>query len=100
MAQPNSQYGDSIYFPYAAGSLIAYAFDDERICSEYSFKAFLYKKDDISHAVSGIDKPFLVGFSCYVWNYEYNKALAKAVKAAYPECITVFGGHQINSDSD
>lgn len=100
MAQPNSQYGDSIYFPYAAGSLIAYAFDDAKICSEYLFKSFIYKKDDIHFAVSGVDKPFLVGFSCYVWNYEYNKALAKAFKAAYPGCITVFGGHQINSESD
>ncbi len=41
-----------------------------------------------------------MGFSCYVWNYEFNKELAKAVKAEYPDCITVFGGHQINEESD
>ena len=100
MSQPNSQYGNSIYFPYAAGSLIAYSFSDERIKNAYDFKGFIYKKEDPESVVSGMESPFVVGFSCYIWNYEYNKALAKAVKKAFPECITVFGGHQISEDSD
>ena len=100
MAQPNSQYGNSVYFPYAAGCLIAYAFEDEKVSEEFSFEGFLYKKDDIDKAVEKMENPFLVGFSCYVWNYEYNKALAKKIKEIWPGCITVFGGHQINGESD
>ena len=100
MVQPNSVYGNSIYFPYAAGSLIAYAFKDTTISKNYNFKGFFYKKDDITCVLDRIDSPFIVGFSCYVWNYEYNKTLAKAIKDKYPDCITVFGGHQINGDSE
>lgn len=100
MVQPNSQYGNSIYFPYAAGSLIAYAFKNDDIKAEYSFREFFYKKTEIDSAVEKTEAPYLVGFSCYVWNYEYNKAFAKKIKEIYPDCITVFGGHEINEKSD
>ena len=100
MVQPNSQYGNSVYFPYAAGSLIAYAFSDERIRSEYSFGGFVYKKLDIEKALELIDEPYFVGFSCYVWNYEYNKVLAEKIKEKYPDCKIAFGGHQVNRESD
>ena len=99
MAQPNSQYGNSVYFPYASGSLIAYAFENTEVQAAYRFADFFYKKEDIDTVVSRLDDPFLIGFSCYVWNYEYNKALAAAVKKAYPQCVTVFGGHQVNADT-
>jgi hypothetical protein len=59
MAQPNSQYGNSVYFPYAAGCLIAYAFEDEKVSEEFSFEGFLYKKDDIDKAVEKMENPFL-----------------------------------------
>ncbi len=100
MVQPNSQYGNSIYFPYAAGSLISYAFKDPAVKENYEFKGFIYKKSDIDTAVENLDSPFLIGFSCYVWNYEYNKILAKKIKSIYPECIIIFGGHQIYRQSD
>ena len=100
MVQPNSQYGNSVYFPYAAGSLIAYSFKEDAVRSEYSFKGFVYKKTDIDAEIEKMEDPYLVGFSCYVWNYEYNKAFAAKLKKAFPDCITVFGGHQINESSD
>ncbi len=99
MVQPNSVYGNSIYFPYAAGSLIAYAFKDEAVRKEYSFQGFIYKKGEIDDIVSAFEEPFLIGFSCYVWNYEFNKALAKAIKKSFPKCFVVFGGHQVNAKS-
>ncbi|MGN0444385.1 MAG: B12-binding domain-containing radical SAM protein [Acutalibacteraceae bacterium] len=100
MVQPNSQYGNSIYFPYAAGSLVAYAFKDEDVRSEYEFKGFFYKRSDIDEAVGSLESPFFIGFSCYVWNYEYNKAFAQKVKEKFPDCYIAFGGHQVNSDSE
>lgn len=100
MIQPNSQYGNSVYFPYAAGSLVAYAFRDEKIKSEFTFKSFVYKKIDIDKVVDSLENPFVVGFSCYVWNYEYNKILAEKIKEKYPQCYILFGGHQVNRESD
>ncbi len=99
-AQPNSKYGNSIYFPYAAGTLLAYAFTDPVIQKEYSFGGFVYKRDDIEATVAKMDEPYLVAFSCYVWNYEYNKALAAAIKQKWRKCIIVFGGHQIFENCD
>lgn len=100
MIQPNSQYGNSIYFPYAAGSLVAYAFKNEAIAEEYEFKGFVYKKDNIDSIISKIDTPFVIGFSCYIWNFEFNKKLAKAIKEFFPECKIIFGGHQITESSE
>lgn len=100
MVQPNSQYGNSVYLPYAAATLIAYAFKDENISNEYKFKEFIYKKSNISDIVSKLDTPFAVGFSCYLWNYEFNKKLAKAIKESFPNCKIIFGGHQMSLESD
>lgn len=100
MAQPNSKYGNSVYFPYAAGSLIAYAFTDTEVQKNYDFGCFFYKKDDIGDVIDSLNEPAVFGFSCYVWNYEYNKALAAAVKKKWPSCVTIFGGHQVYRGSD
>lgn len=100
MVQPNSQYGNSIYFPYAAGTLTAYAFSDKFIADSYDFKGFIYKKEDIDFAVEKLEDPFFVGFSCYVWNYEYNKVFAEKLKKKHKNCIIAFGGHQINDRSE
>ncbi len=100
MAQPNSQYGNSIYFPYAVGSLIAYSFKNDTLKNEYSLKELIYKKEDISDIISRLDSPFVFGFSCYIWNFEFNKQLAAAVKKAFPDCKIVFGGHQVSQSSE
>lgn len=100
MVQPNSLYGNSVYFPYAAGSLAAYAFENPAVRENYELKGFFYKKENIADAVGRMENPFIVGFSCYVWNYEYNRKTAQAVKAAFPGCITVFGGHQVNGTGE
>ena len=60
MVQPNSIYGNSIYFPYAAGSLIAYAFKDEVIKSAYCFKKFIYKKEKIEEIFECLDEKVTV----------------------------------------
>ena len=51
-------------------------------------------------ALEEIEDPFLVGFSCYVWNMEYNKTLARMIKEKYPDCLIVFGGHNIPFNPD
>lgn len=102
LVQANAVYGDKVkstYIPYAAGCLAAYAFADEEIKSEYRLGKFIYTRKNISDAVNDLESPYLIGFSSSIWNNEYNKALAKAVKKKYPDCITVFGGHQVSPDA-
>lgn len=85
----------SLYFPCAAGALAAYAQQDDFVKATYEFKELIFKRERLDDVLSRLEEPYLVGFSCCVWNYEYNKALAKKVKAAYPKCIVVFGGHNV-----
>lgn len=98
MFQPNYLYGKDAYLPYAIGALAAYAWYDDRIKTHYSLKELGYTRKDINLVVKSMDNPYLCAFSCYTWNYEYNKALACAIKKAYPFCWIVFGGHQIAPD--
>ena len=96
--QANNVYGNerrSVYIPYASGCIAAYAFDDETVKKECRLGGFVFTHEPIDEAVKRLENPFIVAFSCSVWNYEYNKALAKAVKAAYPSSVIVFGGHNI-----
>lgn len=85
----------TIYLPYAAGLLAAYAWEDPVINQYYSFKNFVYKRDNIYDVLNNMENPGVVGFSNYCWNTEYNKALAGLIKTAYPNCIIIFGGHNV-----
>lgn len=86
----------SVYLPYATGTIVAYCKSRPDIAAEYDFKEIIFRRDDISTIVDGMESPYIAAFSTYVWNVEFNKALAKAVKERYPECIIVFGGHSVS----
>ncbi len=99
--QANNVYGNdrrSVYIPYASGCIAAYAFEDETVKSECSFGGFVYTHEPIAQAVERLKDPFIVAFSCSVWNYEYNKALARELKKAYPSVVVIFGGHNVLRD--
>lgn len=89
----------SLYLPYAVGTLAAYAFADEQIKTEYSLGELIFKRERLDDIVARLDNPYIAAFSCYIWNYEFNKALAAKVKAAYPDCTVVFGGHNVSENS-
>jgi putative methyltransferase len=89
---------NDIHLPYAVGCLAAYAWQNPIIQAEYILEPFQILRTPIREAAAAIQEPYLVAFSNYVWNYEYHKALAAAVKRLHPACIIVFGGHQIPND--
>lgn len=86
----------SVYLPYATGTIVAYCKAQPDIAAEYTFPEIIFRRDDIDAIVNGMDNPYIAAFSTYVWNVEFNKALAEAVKAKYPECIIIFGGHSVS----
>ena len=87
--------GSTAYLPYSAGTLWAYAKQTPAINERYDLREILFIREAVSAAAARIQAPFLVGFSCYCWNTEYNKALAQAVKRAFPACHILFGGHNV-----
>jgi radical SAM superfamily enzyme YgiQ (UPF0313 family) len=99
LVQPNSRTGNTISFPYAAGVIAAYAWQFPQVRDNYHIGKLFYKKDPVNDVLPEIENPFLVGFSNYMWNCEYNLSLAQQVKQCYPECVIVFGGHQIPNDT-
>ncbi|MDD6276196.1 MAG: cobalamin-dependent protein, partial [Clostridia bacterium] len=100
--QTNSVFGSDVksaYLPYSIGTIAAYSWADERIKSAYSLEKFIFIREDPDKIVAEMKNPYLVGLSCYVWSMEYNKALAQKIKAVYPDCIVVMGGHSISPDA-
>ncbi|MBP3696911.1 MAG: radical SAM protein [Clostridia bacterium] len=89
-----------VYLPYTSGVIIANAFADKQVASVYEFKEFIFLRKNIEDAVAEMENPAVVGFSNYVWNTEYHLALASEIKKRFPECITVFGGHNIPQSTD
>ena len=88
----------SAFLPYATGCLAAYAWNKPSVREQYDLKKILYKEEDIDSFVNELEDPFLVGFSCSVWNYAYNRSLAEKIKQQYPNCHILFGGHEITHD--
>lgn len=99
MAQVNYQYGNNIFVPYAVGSLQAYAETINEVRENFHFQEPLFLRKDPALVVESMRDPSVVGLSCYLWNWEYNKCLAKAVRAMFPNCLIVFGGAQVPNDS-
>ncbi len=97
--QVGFEFDGSVYLPYAVGTIIAYCRSDKKINDEYSFADIIFRREKLQTTLEKIKNPFVVGFSCSVWNIEYNKALAKLIKEKYPDCHIVFGGHSAKEDS-
>ena len=98
MVQVGFSFDKSVYLPYSVGCIISYCKSIPAITEKYAFPKPIYKRDKIADITESLDSPYMVGFSCYLWNTNFNKALAKAVKEKYPDCIIVFGGHNAAED--
>ena len=99
--QANNVYGNdrrSVYIPYASGCIAAYAFDDPEIKTKCGMGGFVFTYEPVKQAAARMNDPFIVAFSCSVWNYEYNKALAKEIKKLHPSAVIAFGGHNVQRD--
>lgn len=101
--QANNVYGDqqkNTYIPYAVGCIQAYCRQNPIIREHYAFGRIVYAREPAQQLIAKLKDPFAVLFSCSVWNTEYNKATAAAIKKAFPDCIIVFGGHSISPDGE
>ena len=97
--QTGMLYGDNAYLPYTAGCVAAYAMHNPVIRESYRLGHFTFLRAPVAQVVASFEEPFLVAFSNYVWNFEYHKALARAVKERWPGCRILFGGHQVLNGS-
>jgi len=102
MVQVDLSYGNedkSVYLPYAIGLLASFAWANKTVEENYCLGRLVFRREHITAAIDSFENPYLVGFSNYVWNFEYNKLFAQELKKRYPACIVVFGGHHVPPDS-
>ena len=95
LVQANYTYSGSAHLPYAVGMLQAFSMKDKQVADIYSFESIIFERKSPREIIDGISDPSVIGFSCYVWNYEFNKTIASAVREKYPECKIIFGGHHV-----
>ena len=98
LVQPTNLLSGAVYLPYSIGTIAAYTWQFEDVRAAYRLKDLIFLKEEPAAALEALEAPFLVGFSCYIWNIEYNLALAALIHERYPECIIAFGGPQIPED--
>lgn len=98
MIQPSSRHTNVMPLPYAISVLHAYVCNNTEIMENFEFPDYVFEKKTVSQVLKEIIDPYALFFSCYIWNYEYNKALAREVKRIYPQAKIVFGGHNVPMD--
>lgn len=86
------------YLPFSVGCIWAYANQFEDIQSNFKLCDVIWQRDRQANVLDKIVDPDIVGFSCYVWNHNWNLTLAKKIKNKYPNCLIVFGGPSVNEE--
>ncbi len=94
--QVNYSYGKSAHIPYTAGQLSAYALSDKDVGDAFLLEEIFFLREDTDSVLERITDPAVAAFSTYIWNFNYNKTLAKKIKEKYPECVIIFGGHHVS----
>lgn len=95
LMQVNHTYGRNCFLPYSVGCLQAYAQAQPDIAEACEFLPFIFLREKPEEVIARTPKPDVIGFSNYIWNEQWNLAMAKAAKKAWPECLVVFGGPQV-----
>lgn len=88
--------GDKTYwFPYSVGCLWAFALTRPKIVDNYELGEFFFQREPVDKVLERMEDPHIAVFSCYLWNWQYTKTIAKAVREKFPKCIIIFGGPQV-----
>ena len=99
LIQPNFQQGpkelNAYYLPYTVGVLWSYVSQFSSIKDNYSLDRIIWRREDIETTAQSLKTNDVLAFSTYIWNKNYNYALAKRIKELNPKCITIFGGPEI-----
>jgi len=93
----NDVIANQMKLPYSTGLIWSYCIEDERIRDNYTLDQWFYYRDDdvnLDTMFEKIQNPSVVGFNCFVWNWEFNKIMAKKIKDKFPDSVIVFGGWQ------
>jgi len=92
-------FANQVYLPYSSGVVWSYIKNNSIIKKNYQLKDWFFARDNASNIINKIENPDILLFSCFMWNWNLNCEIAKAIKKKYPNCLIIYGGqHQPLSD--
>lgn len=86
---------NTVFFPYVSGLLQAYAQKNLSTKANYEFAPFIFIRDRPDKIMKQYRDPAVAAFSASIWNMNLNLAVAQRVKQKFPECLIIFGGHNV-----
>lgn len=84
---------NSYFLPYSAGCIWSYL--QSLSDNPYTLNKLVFKREPIEELAHELQNDTIVGFSCYIWNRNYNLKLAKRLKELNPNIKIVFGGPEL-----
>ena len=99
LIQPNFQQGpkefNAHYLPYSVGVLWSYAQSFPKINNNFELDKLVWLRGNIDSTLESIKQSDVAAFSAYVWNKNYNYALAKRFKEQNTKGFVIFGGPEM-----
>jgi radical SAM superfamily enzyme YgiQ (UPF0313 family) len=100
LIQINNSYGNNHFIPYSIGLLQAYIDKYSEIKDRCDFHPFIYSREPLEDIVSKIGHVDILAISCYIWNWNISKSIAKEIRILNKDCLIIVGGPQIPDNSD
>ena len=97
LVQVADKYGPNSFLPVAISYQWMFASTSKLVKDNFEVADVLIEKKNPHTYVDSLEKePHVVMLSSYVWNWEYNKVLARLIKEKYPNCLTITGGPNVD----
>lgn len=87
--------GDQVHFPYSIATNVSYSIQFPEIKDNFHFEKVFLLRDFLEDNIEFARDADILLCSCYCWNIEITKKLAKSVKEINPKCLIVFGGPEV-----
>ena len=88
----NDVIANQIKLPYSTRISWSHCILDKQITDNYKLDGWFYYRQDMDAIFNQIKDPAVGGFNSFVWNWRYNKKMAKRIQDAYPDCTILVGG--------
>ena len=88
-------FAGQVYLPYSSGVVWSYVNNFKKIKKNFELKDWFFARENKEDIINKIERPDILLFSCFMWNWNLNCEIAKEIKKKYPEVLICFGGqHQ------
>ena len=81
--------------PYSIGLIWSYCSARQLVDDNYQLSEVFWWRQSTEEILNKMKEPSVIGFSCFVWNWNNNIEIAKKIKERWPNCLIVFGGWQV-----